>query len=138
MNNIKVLTTLLKDTFEEETWLQRQQANLFVNLIQMRVKEWNRIVDEVAIDAARAVSYDAVDIVNVLESRIEQHGFYSELRNPEGKNVAEYADKILVSCVKNSSRVRGVLAYFFREKIEFLKSSRMRDGVELESGRMEP
>lgn len=127
MNNIKTLITMLKDTFEEESLQQRLQVNLFASLIQMREQEWSRIVDEMAIDAARAPSYEVTDMVNALEERIMQRGFYSELRNPEGSNVAGHADSILVACIKNSSRVRGTLAYFFREKVEFLKCSRMRD-----------
>jgi hypothetical protein len=128
MNNIKVLEHALKqtETGDSDTW-QKLQATLFLDLIKMRQKAWSKMVDEMAIDASRAESYEPSGMVEAFEKKIAHDGFYSELRNPEGDNVAECADRVLVACLKSSWRTRAALRWFFEEKVEFLKCSRMRD-----------
>jgi len=128
MNNLKVIADFLKrlTTDEGDSW-HELQATMFLRLIKVREQEWNRVVNDIAIDASRADSYDAGEMVNTFHKRIKRDGFCSELINAEGNNVACHIDAMLDACIENSFRVRAALKCFFEEKVEFLKCSRMRD-----------
>lgn len=126
MNNVKLLEHMLKDTptGDSDPW-QMLQITLFLDLIKMRHKAWDKIVDEMSIDACRAESYDPSNMVKAFEEKVTCDGFYSGLLNPEGDNVAKCADRVLIACLKSSWRTRVALRRFFEEKVEFLKCGRI-------------
>lgn len=128
MNNIKVIATMLErlDTDDGDNW-HKLQTTFFLRLIKLQEKRWNQIINELALEAAVAESYDAGTMVNILYKRVLQEGFCTELLNSDKQNVAVHANRMLEACIDNSFRVRAALKLFFEEKVEFLKSSRMRD-----------
>jgi len=126
MNNIKVIATMLErlDTNDGDNW-HKLQATFFLRLIKLNEKRWNQIVNELALEAVRAESYDAGEMVNVLYKRLLQEGFCAELLNSGRQNVAVHANRMLEACIDNSFRVRAALKLFFEEKVKFLECGRI-------------
>ena len=121
MNNIKVIAKMLEnlDTDNGDNW-HKLQATFFLRLIKMNEKRWNQIINELALEAAVAESYDAGAMVNILYKRVLQEGFCTELLNSDKQNVAVHANELL-----HLSRVSGYRwSFAFRRHTRLCDSSR--------------